>query len=101
MKKITFAEMEKTMFKFNCENPDKEDKAVLSAVIVFKPENWTVNYTETERSYRVWNNNRMFQPNKIASSLFMNCLDGKDNGVRWDWYRWVADYCYMEDSAVC
>ena len=96
-KKITYGEMERIMFRFNEEHPDQEEKGVISAVIVFKPENWTVEYSELSRSYQVWNNNRAFQPGKIANSVFGYCLDGTDPGVRLDWYKWSVDYCYMEE----
>ena len=96
IQKLTYDEMWNKMFKFNCDNPEKEEKSCLSAVIVFKQSNWEKEYTETERSYEVWNNNRGFQPNKIANSVYGYCLDGRDTGVRLDWYNWDVEYCYMK-----
>ena len=100
IKKISYAEMERKMFQFNERNPQREEEAVLSAVIVFKPENWDVPYSELSRSYRVCNNNRAFQPGKIACSVYGYCLDGTDPGVRLDWYKWKVDYCYMEEEGA-
>lgn len=100
IKKIGYDEMWHIMHQFNCEHPEDEDKGKLSAVIVFTPDNWDVEYSELSRSYRVYNCNRAFQPNKIANSVFGYCLDGTDPGVRLDWYRWKVDYCYMEDEVV-
>lgn len=101
MKKLTLAELEHHFRNYN-ETHD-QDKPAQSAVIVFKPfeSGWDKNrdYSEAECSYRVWNNNRRFQHGKISNSLFGNCLDGKDVGVRLDWYigEWVVDYCYLEE----
>ena len=94
-KHITMDELWHNMHTFNCEHPELMEKARIGAVIVYKESNFTEHYTETERSYIVWNNNRMFQPDKIANSLFGDCLDGKDFGVRLDWYNWDIEYCYM------
>ena len=98
-KKITYDEMWNTMYKFNCDNPDKENKACLKAVIVFKQSSFTKPYSVKSRSYEVYNCNRCFQPNKISNSLCGYCLDGTDSGVRLDWYNWDVDYCYMTDMA--
>ena len=98
MERITFSEMEKRLFKYNCDHPETEDDAVVSAVVVFKQSNWDKPYSELSRSYRVWNNNRAFQPNKIAHSIFSSCLDGTDIGVRLDWCNWEVEYCYMESD---
>jgi len=44
----------------------------------------------------VSNNNRMFQLHAFSNSLFGDCLDGIDLGVRLDLYDWKVDYCYIE-----
>jgi len=98
IKKISYGEMWNALHQFNIDHPDKEDEAVLSAVIVYKPENWPVEYSLESRSYQVWNNNRAFQPGKIANSIYGYALDGSDPGVRLDWYKWKVDYCYMEEA---
>lgn len=96
-KKITFSELESKMMDFNSKHPDKQDTATISGVIVFKPSNWPgKSYTIKERSYRVSNANRAFQHGKISNQLSGDCLDGKDLGVRLDWYKWEVDYCYMD-----
>lgn len=96
MERITFDQLWHIMHDFNVKHPDKEDEACLTGVIVYKASNWDKPYTEIERSYEVHNCCRAFQPNKIANSIFGNCLDGKDMGVRLDWYKWEVDYCYMK-----
>lgn len=99
MQKISYAKMEQMFRDYN--STHDENKATLSAVVVFKQEQkgWNRNdYTLEQRSYRVWNNNRAFQEGKCANSVFGDCLDGTDLGIRLDWYHWDVDYCYMEGS---
>lgn len=97
MEKITFSKFNEIMSEYNRRFPEKQDTAQITGVIVFKPENWPGKaYTEQQRSYRVSNANRCFQAGKIANSMFGNCLDGKDVGVRLDWYNWAVDYCYID-----
>ena len=92
MKKITFGEL--------CNTSDSWEKAV----IVFAPESFGKEFSELERSYEVYSDAKYFDANMGGSSLFGNCLDGKDNGVRLDWYmkrspsegkRWTVEYCYI------
>lgn len=96
MKKITYKELWSIMNKYNKEHPDREGHADITGVIVYKESNWEKPFTEKERSYRVANSCREFQDGKISSQLSGDCLDGKDLGVRLDWYRWEVDYCYMD-----
>lgn len=62
---------------------------------MYKQENWEKPYTEEQRSYEVISSNKYFMPNMLGSSIFGNCLDGTDQGVRLDWYNWEVDYCYL------
>ena len=101
MEKMTYAELRDTMFKFNEENPD--GKSTLYGVIVFTADSFSAPYTETERSYKVSNNNKGFQHGKISNSIYGSCLDGKDSNVRLDWYMydekpWKVEYCYIEEA---
>lgn len=96
MEKITISELEAIMRDFNRRFPEKQDSCHLEGVIVFKPENWETEYSEKSRSYEVANCNRAFQDGKISNALVGNCLDGTDQGVRLDWYKWKVDYCYMK-----
>ena len=98
MKKISFPELKSMMLQFNTDHPKDLETPKLSAVIVYKQSNWKKEYSEESRSYRVWNNNRMFQPGMFANSLCGCCLDGTDQGVRLDQYDWKVDYCYIESS---
>ncbi len=101
MKKISYAEFRDAMYKFNEEHSD--GNSLLCGVIVFTKDSFTADYTETERSYRTWSDNKGFQHGKCSNSIYADCLDGKDLGVRLDWYMhaehpWKVEYCYLEES---
>lgn len=102
MKKISYDEFMRNMINFNEENnyTTKGTDKHIYGVIVFKEESFTKPYTEHQRSYKTSNDNKGFLPNNISNSIFGDCLDGTDNGVRLDWYMygedaWKIDYCYM------
>jgi len=72
------------------------------AVIVFTPQGFRPEFSEErQRSYEVLRDNKYFDPTMIGRSLYGNCLDGTDHGVRLDWYihaseePWIVDYCYV------
>lgn len=102
MNKMTWTELVKTMRNFNKENnvTSKGIGPELNAVVVFTEDSFSKEYTEEERSYEISNQNKAFIADMISNSIFGNCLDGKDNGVRLDWYiyneqGWKVDYCYL------
>ena len=103
MKKITWSELCEAMWKFNEEHgyKTKGTKEHLEGVVVFKEESWDRTYTEQQRSYRVSSDNKAFLPNQLSNSIFADCLDGTDGGVRLDWYMhddkkpWKVEYCYL------
>ena len=100
MKKLTWHETREAMWKFNEENgrTTKGNEKQLKAVVVFTEDSFNKPYTEQERSYEFTNNNKAFLPNQSSNSIFANCLDGKDLGVRIDlymWDGWKPEYCYL------
>lgn len=70
----------------------------ITAVIVYKQSNFNKPYTELERSYRIDNccGKAFFDTVSGSQSIRADCLDGKDLGVRIDYYHWEIDYCYFE-----
>lgn len=93
IKKITFTELQR-------------NKDWKRAVIVFKEDSYDRDFTEIERSYKVSSDAKYFNGMMGGNSLFGDCLDGKDNGVRLDIYmallpnegkRWVVEYCYITE----
>ncbi len=106
MKKITWEELCKAMWKFNEKHgyTYKGNDKKLKCVVVFTEDSWNMPYTEIQRSYWFTSDNKAFLANQSSNSIFANCLDGSDDGVRIDWYMhdpkmpWKVDYCYlMED----
>ena len=98
MKKISYSEFVDRMWAHGKDHRNNEDyRDAITGVIVYKQSNFPKLYTEEERSYRVSSCNRCFQDGKIANSMFGDCLDGKDLGVRLDWYNWDVDFCYMDE----
>ena len=100
MKKMTYGEFVDAMYKFNEENPD--GKSTLKGVIVFTEDSFSAPYTEKERSYRTDNSQKAYNHGMISNSIYADCLNGKDLGVRLDWYMhdekqpWKVEYCYLE-----
>lgn len=102
MKKITWSEFRDAMRNFNEQNgyTVKGNAEHLNGVVVFTADSFNKPYTEKERSYRTNNDQKAFLPNQSSNSVFADCLDGKDNGVRLDWYMgdgWKVEYCYLEN----
>jgi hypothetical protein len=70
------------------------------AVVVFTEDSFKKPYTELERSYKISSGDKYFDGNMGGNSLFGNCLDGTDLGVRLDIYiyeGWKVDYCYITE----
>lgn len=86
-----------TLYELQKEFWDSETER--KAVIVFTKESFKKDYTETERSYEVSSDCKYFKSGKISNSLYGNCLDGKDNGVRLDLYigngEWHVEKIYL------
>jgi hypothetical protein len=70
------------------------------AVVVFTEATFKQPYTETERSYKISSGDKYFNGDMGGNSLYGDCLDGKDSGVRLDQYLyngWKVDYCYITE----
>ncbi len=80
--------------KFNLDYNDvKTDVPELYADITYKSENFTKEYSEAERTYRVTNRSgkRFFNMPSGSRSVFGNSLDGSDVNVRLDYYNWEVE----------
>ena len=102
MKKYTTFELIKETFReYNKENGihygTPNNKPTISAIIVYKQSNFTSEYSEHDRSYRIDNlAGKAFFDNMSSNSIYGNCLDGNDIGVRLDCYDWDIEKCYFE-----
>lgn len=91
MEKISFEELLKLA----------KGKQWSKAVIVFTKGSFNKPYSEEQRSYKIYSDAKIFNSEMIGTSLFGDCLDGTDQGVRLDIYmkepknRWEIDYCYI------
>jgi len=92
--RLTYGEFHTLMCQWNREH--NEDKPEKFGVIVYAQSNFSTEYSEKSRSYRVDNANRVFQRNKISRQLTGDCLDGTDPRVRLDYYNWDVEFCYFE-----
>lgn len=74
-----------------------EDKKPLYAVVVFSQASFRQRYSLKSRSYRFRSDEKYFVPGMGGNSLFADCLDESEHGVRLDWYlrSWKVEYCYM------
>ena len=99
VKMMTFAELDSVLSKFNQEHDngnDYSEKGTMYGYIVYKEENWKKRYPFENRCYRVSNHNKRFQAGMISNSYSGDSIDGKDEGVRLDWYYWEIDFCFIE-----
>ena len=105
MDKLTFQEfigkMQRHNFRRNITY--QFDKKAMVGCIVFAQSNFDKPYSEKSRTYRVTSANKYFLTSMGGSSLFGDCLDGSENGVRLDWYMsgrkpWKVDYCYIPEQ---
>lgn len=67
----------------------------LTAYIVYTQSNFKTQYSEESRTYKIDSRSNLFHDGLISTSLFGDCLDGTEYGVRLDWYNWKREYCYM------
>lgn len=93
VERITYEELVELFVEHNKEK--KRGKKPLKAHIVFTQDSFDEEYTEEERTYRVTSNNNGFKPDKEDGTIFIDAIDGTDNGVRLDWYDWDVEYCVL------
>lgn len=77
--------------------------------IVFSADSFRIPYDETARTYAVNSDCKAFQPNMGGYSIFGDCMDGSEHGVRLDLYMaeerggkdgWQIERCYMMSDEV-
>ena len=102
MEKLTWSEMCKKMRDFNTSHgyTRKGNPESIEAVVVFTGKGMKPGFTEIERSYQFSSDNKYFLSDQIGNSIFADCLDGTEFGIRIDWYlgEWEVDYCYIVEQ---
>ena len=102
--KLTYKELVERIHKHNALTQPKSqygDSNPLLCVIVFKNESWPKrksDYPLEARSYEFRSDEKRFISGLGGNSIFAHTLDGKEHGVRLDWYigDWEIDYCYIK-----
>ena len=102
-KHITFGELCEKFYEHNEKNgitSQFADKNALTGVVVFKQESWPdakEQFSIDARSYGFSSDNKYFIGGMGGNSIYADCLDGTDQGIRLDWYlrEWKIDYCYI------
>ena len=97
---MMYAELKKILREFNDQNwPHKH----LTVHIVFTEDSFDKQFPRLSRTYRLSSDNKAFWPHAAGYSIFSDCLDGTDQGVRLDWYMaeeghpggWKVEDCYI------
>lgn len=104
MEKLTLSQVTEKFLNYNKEHGieygESSDVEPLTAIIVFKQDNFGKKYTVKQRSYRIKSDwGKRFFSNMLGNSMWGDCLDGNDLRVRLDYYNWSVEYCYMEEAA--
>lgn len=98
MKKYSYQDIKKM---FTALNGEGTADYPMFAVAVITEDSFDKEYTLEERSYMFSSDNKVFKTWCGGYSIFANCLDGKDRGVRLEQYieggGWKVDYCYLVD----
>lgn len=100
---MTYNEMKKYLREFNKTHDFTTES--INGYVVITQDSFNAEYTEEERTYEVSSDNKAFIPNMLGYSIYGNCLDGKDRGVRMDNYLeeehngggWKVERCYIKD----
>lgn len=99
MKKYSYEEIKEM---FTALNGNGTADKPMYAVAVISKSSFIKPYTLKERSYMFSSDNKVFKSWCGGYSIFANCLDGKDLGVRLEQYvedegGWTVEYCYLVD----
>lgn len=101
MEIITFSELCNIFNKHNEDNNITQqfsDKNPLIGGICFHKNSFNGDFTEKERTYTFRSDNKYFISGLNGKSIFANCEDGTDQGIRLDYYlnHWTVDYCFIK-----
>ncbi len=97
---MEYTQLKELLFKHECKYPETHLTACITFAS-FGPMN-KKEYPWESRTYLISSDNKAFQPNKGGYSIFGNCLDGSDQGVRLEQYiqeeyggedGWVVEDC--------
>lgn len=96
---MTYPELKSLFRELKRTSPKKD----LTAHIIFTEDSFAKFFPLLSRTYSISSDNKAFWPGMGGYSIFSNCLDGIDHGVRLDWYmaeEGVADGWKVQDCYV-
>lgn len=105
-RKMTYFELHETFCNWNKGlNAEQQRKNDITGVIVFDNCSFEKEYEYPleSRSYTVSSYNKAFISGMISNSIFGDCLDGSESGIRLDIYinsGWKVEYCYLTESSI-
>ena len=97
---MTYAELKQIFCDLKRDHPTQD----LTAHIIFTEDSFKKKYSLLSRTYRITSDNKAFWSHMGGYSIFGDCLDGTDQGVRLDWYMddergnvggWKVQDCYI------
>jgi hypothetical protein len=96
---LNYLELKQAFRELKCKFP----KENLTAHITFTEDSFDKPYSLLNRTYRFSSDNKAFYSRMGGYSIFADCLDGGDQGIRLDWYMteegntdgWKVEDCYI------
>ena len=96
---MKYSELKRVFLELKSSSPWKD----LTAHIIFTEDSFTSHHPLLSRTYVFSSDNKAFYPNMSGYSIFADCLDGSDWGVRLDRYMsaegnpggWKVEDCYI------
>ena len=96
---MNYSDLKQAFCDINRDHPTKK----LTAHIIFSEDSFDKKYSLLSRTYRITSDEKAFWSRTGSRSIFADCLDGSDQGVRLDWYLaeegnpggWKVQNCYV------
>lgn len=72
--------------------------------VVIENRSFIKDFSLESRTYRTLRSSKAYDPTMLGYSIFGDCLNKRDNGIRLDMYlkeekgqEWIVNYCYFKD----
>lgn len=91
---MTFGELEKIMKEAN------RSGCKINGYVTISQESFSKEYSKAARTYLFSSDNKRWLPNMCSASIWGDCLDGSDNGVKLSDYLFGKDYWKIEDCGI-
>lgn len=91
---MTFGELETIMKEAN------RSGRKISGYVTISQESFSKEYSKAARTYLFSSDNKRWLPNMCSASIWGDCLDGSDNGVKLSDYLFGKDCWKIEDCGI-